>query len=428
MTTAQDLKTGFEIFPIKTATACMLKWSWSSINMESGMTSSCHRSNYHAIDPADFSEFHNLPGKIEERKAMLKGEWPQGKCDYCQRAEQHNGISDRIMTMMRHHSVDKVPPELLKDSSALHVTPTILEIYFQNTCNLSCLYCLPTLSSKFNDEIRRFGEIKIPGFEKQLFKKSHQRYDDMCTDLWKYLKDQNRYLAIRHFNILGGEPFMQKELDQSIDFWKEHPNSSLTINLITNLIIDHDRFKEKISKLVDMIKSNSIYQLEITASIDSWGPEQEYVRQGIDLDLWEKNFQYLLDKKGILVSIHSCLSILTIKGLPKLFEKINQWNTAKIGGPIDYSFDVVLAHKHMLPMIGGSDLLRQDFLDILDQMPCQTENQITVKKQMEGVAEMVNADQGKRPESVALLKQYLDELDRRRNTNWKKTFGWLVDL
>ena len=29
------------------------------------------------------------------------------------------------------------------------------------------------------------------------------------------------------------------------------------------------------------------------------------------------------------------------------------------------------------------------------------------------------------PENIAKLKQYLSELDRRRNTNWKLTFPWL---
>jgi MoaA/NifB/PqqE/SkfB family radical SAM enzyme len=29
----------------------------------------------------------------------------------------------------------------------VHVTPRILEVYFDNTCNLKCLYCGPHFSS-----------------------------------------------------------------------------------------------------------------------------------------------------------------------------------------------------------------------------------------------------------------------------------------
>jgi hypothetical protein len=32
------------------------------------------------------------------------------------------------------------------------------------------------------------------------------------------------------------------------------------------------------------------------------------------------------------------------------------------------------------------------------------------------------------PEKIIRLKEELDQLDSRRNTNWKDTFPWLVDL
>jgi hypothetical protein len=32
------------------------------------------------------------------------------------------------------------------------------------------------------------------------------------------------------------------------------------------------------------------------------------------------------------------------------------------------------------------------------------------------------------PEKIIRLKEELDQLDSRRNTNWKETFPWLVDL
>jgi len=424
---SDNLKTGFDIFPIKSKTSCLLKWSWSTINLEKGQSSSCHRSNFHPIDTGNFEEFHNLPGKIAEREKMLQGEWPEGKCDYCRRIENTGGISDRIATMSQHHNIDKVPPELFQNPTATHVTPTILEIYFNNTCNLACVYCGPHISSKFNDEVRKFGDIKIPGFEKKLFVKNHEAFSSMTDSLWKYLHDQDRYQHIRHFHILGGEPFMQKELDQCIDFWKMHPNPSLTINLITNLIMDHDKFREKISRFVELIESNSIYQLEITASIDSWGAEQEYTRYGIDLDVWEENFKYLLDKEGIVVSIHSCLSILSVKGQAALFNKINGWNKIKTGSPVSYSFDVVLEQPHLLPTIAGHELFEQDFADVLNCMPAETEHQIACKKQMEGVVNLVKSKE-KNPESLRLLRDYLDELDRRRKTNWRDIFPWLVDL
>jgi len=60
-------------FPIKTATACNSKWSWSTIWLTTGKTSSCHRVESIPIDPNDFSNFHNVPKKIQDRELMLEG-------------------------------------------------------------------------------------------------------------------------------------------------------------------------------------------------------------------------------------------------------------------------------------------------------------------------------------------------------------------
>ena len=64
-----------KIFPLDTATACPLKWNWSSIYFQSGTTSSCHRTEKLKIPENDFASFHNLPKKIEDRERMLQGKW-----------------------------------------------------------------------------------------------------------------------------------------------------------------------------------------------------------------------------------------------------------------------------------------------------------------------------------------------------------------
>ena len=48
---------GKEIFPIRSSTACMLKWNWSSIFLNEGTTSSCHRCKTFPIDPDKFQDY-----------------------------------------------------------------------------------------------------------------------------------------------------------------------------------------------------------------------------------------------------------------------------------------------------------------------------------------------------------------------------------
>jgi len=408
----------------------MLKWSWSTISIMNGTTSSCHRVDRESINHDDFQNFHNTPSKKLARKHMLNGQWPGKGCEYCENVEKNGGTSDRMLTLMASHVPDKIPPELYVDPYAVEVTPTILEIYFNNTCNMSCLYCDSRLSSQLNDEFNRFGAIEIKDFKMESFKQKNKKYDEMVQGLWQYLSDQDRYKIIRHYNILGGEPLLQKELDSSIDFWRNHPNPCLEFNIISNLMIPHQKFVEKIQRFQDLIEKNAIYKLGITASLDCWGTEAEYVRSGLDLGIWTKNFEFLLDKSWIHLAIHSCMCSLTIKTLPDLLTKINQWNDIRIPlDPIDYSFDTVLGTPNsriaMHPKFFDRNVFEKDFEKILSLMPIQTTRQKNAKSHMEGLIIFIE-NHPVDSEKISKLKQYLDEIDRRRGTNWQLIFPWLM--
>ena len=84
-----------QIFPIKTKTSCQFKWSWSTIFLSEGTTSSCHRCKHWEFDLNTIENFHNLPGKISDREKMLNGEWPGNGCEYCKFVEEKEGKSER---------------------------------------------------------------------------------------------------------------------------------------------------------------------------------------------------------------------------------------------------------------------------------------------------------------------------------------------
>ena len=84
------------VFPIKTATACQYKWGWSTIYLNMLGTASCHRAGVIPLAAANFDNFHNLPKKLEDRRLMLQGKWPQGGCQSCEMIERAGGYSDRM--------------------------------------------------------------------------------------------------------------------------------------------------------------------------------------------------------------------------------------------------------------------------------------------------------------------------------------------
>ena len=148
--------TNRKVFPIQTATSCQLKWVWSTVYLITGETASCHRTNHHKFNYETFN-FHNTEEKLQDRQRMLEGQWPEKGCEYCRNIELAGGASDRI-TNLDFWNFDQ-PKELQLNLTATTVTPRILEIYFNNTCNLKCTYCGPHFSSLWNDELTRFGDI-----------------------------------------------------------------------------------------------------------------------------------------------------------------------------------------------------------------------------------------------------------------------------
>ena len=118
-----------KVFPIKTETACQLKWTWSTVCLTQGTTASCHRSNPHTFDHNLF-DFHNTPSKLGDRSKMLAGAWPDQGCGYCRNIEEAGGQSDR-QTNLDFPGI-LPPPELDYNLQAVNVTPRILEVYFDN--------------------------------------------------------------------------------------------------------------------------------------------------------------------------------------------------------------------------------------------------------------------------------------------------------
>ena len=417
--------TNKQIFPIKTDTSCLLKWAWSSVYLNQGTSSSCHRTDQQPIPLDNFASFHNLPNKVAARKLMLNGEWPQGGCQYCEKIEDAGGMSDRQYQLHANHDVDRTPHELLEDPTALEVVPTILEVYFSNVCNMACLYCGSHFSTKWEEENKRFGVFKQGNVNFGHNTPSNPNYEKMLADFWTYLEEKDRYKHIRYYQILGGEPFFQKEFDTSIDFWEAHPNPELTFNIITNLKVPTKKFRAYIDRFSKMVESGALKRLQITGSIDAWGPQEEYVRWGLDLAEWTENWEYLLDKDWVVMCVNSAVSALTIKTAPELVEKINEWNDRRNPwNPISYSFMSVMTPPEMVPDIFGAGVFEQDFERLLSVMRERNPSEVSAKEHMRGIMRQITAGQ-RNDERINDLKVYLTELDRRRGTNWQSLFPWL---
>jgi hypothetical protein len=406
-----------KVFPIKSDTACQYKWTWSTIFLSHGQTNSCHRVMGGHLNETNFKQFHNTPEKLRDRKLMLEGKWPENECNYCKRIEDAGGVSERNGYI---NDLDMVPPELETDPTAINVTPRILEIYFNNICNQSCVYCSPMFSSVIENEIRKHGPISDRYYLDGTWGEN-PLYQKWKKEFWEWMDENSTHLY--DFQVLGGEPMFQPEFNECLDFFETHDNPNMNWKMFSNLKHDHEQFKTKINKMASLVQRNKLRKIEIVCSIDCWDEEAEYSRNGMSLTNWEENFEYLLSIPEIHIFIQSTISPITLPTAYKLVDKIVKWNERK---PVHQGWNVVANPPFLDPSVFGHYMT-----EYVDELVASAENlkrpHFPDISYLEGFGVQIkNAPVNL--EMMRELRDYLDVLDKRRNQNWRNIYPWMDEI
>jgi hypothetical protein len=403
-------------FPIRTETACQLKWTWSTIQLYDGSTNSCHRVGQTVVNPENFDTFHNTPKKLADRRLMLQGQWPTGGCEYCKNIEDTGGQSDRQFHLQ---IPNLVPPELESDPTAIDVTPRILEVYLDNVCNMSCIYCWDGFSSRIQQENEKFGEFVKNGIEIKNSSVRHPQHAELSTAFWQWMEKNSTSLSRLH--ILGGEPFYQAQFETVMNFLETHHNPELEFNVVTNLKISTTKLEKFIGRIKNLLVTRRIKRFDLTASIDCWGAEQEYIRYGIDMAQWQKNFDYVAQQKWVTLNVNQTITGLGIKSISTLIKYLNEHRKTR---PIGHYFMACVNRSHLYPGIFGAGFFDEDFKNILEEMPNDTWQHTNARNMMLGLQSEFNSHLRDDSE-LSKLRTFLNEIDRRRDLNWQETFPWL---
>jgi len=415
----QNFKNQGKYFPIRTETACQSKWTWSTIWLNEAKTSSCHRVNLWDL-PENFDDFHNIPEKLRDRRAMLEGKWPGYGCEYCRDIELAGGQSDR------QHNLEipgLTPPELETNPVAIEVTPRIVEIFAYNTCNLSCTYCNSTLSSKIEQENKRFGEFKKNGV-KILDTFATKRDVTQYYEKFLVWLDKN-ITVLKRLHLLGGETFIQHDLiTRVLKIIERNPSPELQFCIFSNMNAPEKYWNLYINRIKNLQTQGHIKRFDLTASIDCWGPEQQYARYGLNLELFEERLRWASEQQDWLqLNCNQTVTCLTMKTMPELIEKISKYGKNKHIGHYFQFYTGSEMYQH--PKTYAYSHWAETFDQIYKTMPKDTVHQREAVLRMQGLEAQLKLVKEHDYKNIKKLHIYLDELDRRRGTNWRKLFHYL---
>ena len=281
-------------------TFCLAKWHHTTIYLGTGETHSCYHPAPHSIPldeiAVDPSALHNTKEKISQRAEMMRGEKPSG-CQYCWNIEAlgEDYISDRLERNSTIYTEERLGD--IKEAPLAPVNPQYIEISFGNECNFKCGYCHPKHSSAYYKEIKDHGPytmVKNHRNDIDWFQIHEEERNPYVAAWWQWWPEVRKTLTI--LRITGGEPLLQQSTWRLFDELEQNPLPNLELNINTNLgakPVIIDRFIDKVNTLVE---KGCIRDFKVFTSMDTWGPQAEYIRTGLDLTVWERNFKRYLER------------------------------------------------------------------------------------------------------------------------------------
>lgn len=297
---------------------CLAKWFNVSIHIPTGQTHSCYHPRSHKIPleevTIDVSALHNTNYKKEQRKLMLEGKRPD-ECNFCWQIEDSgNQLSDRA-----YRSKDVYEEGLIAEAQALgyegNAIPRYVEVNFNQACNFRCSYCSPHLSTAWQKDIEDNGAFILDDRWHNDITWVKQLNIDNGPDnpylkaFWDWMPVL--YPKLQTFRMTGGEPLMDKNTFKMFDYIYEHPKPDLNLSITSNCCPPGNQWDKFMISLKKITEKDAVEHFMLFCSLDSWGKQAEYIRNGMDFDVLYKNVTDFLTNSNK----HSLTFIITFNAL-----------------------------------------------------------------------------------------------------------------
>ena len=434
---------------------CLAKWYQSTLHLQYGHTHSCHHPRTHNVPLEELktnpSALHNTEFKKSQRKLMLQGTRPK-ECQYCWNVEDlgFEHYSDRSS---KSHEPWALPylDMTAKMTGEENVNPTYLEVSFSNVCNFKCSYCSPAYSSAWMEEIESKGAYptsdKFNNLEwlKQQNKmpipnREHNPYVDAFWKWWPEL-----YKSLKVFRITGGEPLMSKDTFRVLDYINDNPNTDLELAINSNGCVPNKLFDQYIDKMKRITLDNKIGLTRLYTSVDTYGTQAEYIRDGLNFNQWYDNTCRVLEELPLTkITIMCTTGLLSLPNLHKLLELIAPLKTQFYSDDrrVPITIDTaILRHPSYLSGVVAPTSYANMLDKAVNVMNTNAETHDNAYKgffdfeiaKLKRFQEYVAAgpNPGERLNIQQVRKDFVsfvNEYDKRRNKNFTKTFPELEEF
>jgi len=298
--------------------------------------------------------------------------------------------------------------------------PSSLDIRFGNLCNQKCIMCSPVYSNMWYEEYFEFNNVNSYGAGPNparrtvvLRNESTGKWETPPELLWYedprwWPKFEEMMPHLKHIYITGGEPMVVPSHDIMLDKLIESGYSkNIWLEYDTNCSAINDKIVERWSHFA---------RVEIRGSMDAIKEQYEVVRFPGKWDKFTRNVeklkQYQKESNGRiqLLSLSTCFQIATSYSIIESEE----W-CKSIGVDFHLRFLEGPAHHSVasLPVF-----IKQEMLDYYNSYLDTNSKAPIIKKYLENqIAKNIS-----NPPAVFRYVKFMDYLDSKRGTDWRKTF------
>ena len=424
---------------------CAAKWYNVSLHLGHGFTNSCHLPLPHPIDlekiKTNPSALHNTDFKKEIRKMMLEGIKP-AECSYCWKIEDigRNNISDRVYKSQIYSEEEiNALKELPWDAD---ITPKTIEVSFDRTCNFACSYCNSGYSTTWGKDIKKNG-----AYQKFKTTSAGAYYaDGSWSEIYGKRNENNPYVTaflewwpditktLQEIRVTGGEPCLSHNFWQFMEEVKKYPSPNLRVAVNSNLGVN----QEIIDKLINVTQEIDVKEFDIYTSCEAYGEQAEYIRDGLNYEVWRKNLVQVIESAKIrqvviMMTINSlCLFSIT-EFLDDMLELKAKYGSHK---PI-VDFNILRWPAFMSPLTLPDDI-KHDLHGKLSMWWRKNKKNPLINihegaqiQRLIDYIEVVNRGHNTTEMDMEMqfhdFKSFYTQYDKRRNKNFVETFPELED-
>lgn len=174
-----------------------------------------------------------------------------------------------------------------------------IEIGLSSLCNMTCMYCIPEVSSQW---AKKLGIAPL---------ETDKEWEDaMFESLYAFIEKKLTQVGRVSYTFLGGEPLLEPRCLEIMEKISELHHASQTIRI--EFVHNGNVGPSTLQKFIDLTQKYDYIEWEVSLSTEAIGERAEHIREGLSWKRFETNLCRLLEQTDIKVCILPSWNALAI--------------------------------------------------------------------------------------------------------------------